>query len=105
MNRAFHTHGDEMDMHECFSCILLSSRYPTQFCLSFPFFARYKKKQTCIFIRHSLFTGHFFSLFLVGFFPSMSQYFCSNDIAQTHHIFSLLAQGVKKPLSPSSLTT
>ncbi len=63
MNREFHIHGDEMDMHECISCTFFSSRCPIQFCLSFPFFARYKKKQTRIFIRHNPFTGYFFSLF------------------------------------------
>jgi len=104
MNRAFHTHGDEMDIHECLSRTFFSSRYPMQFCLSFPLFARYKNKQTRIFIRHSLFTGYFFSLSFRGFFPSMSQYYYLNDIVRIHHIFSLLVQSVKRPLSPPLFT-
>jgi hypothetical protein len=100
MNREFHTHGDEMDMHECLSRTVFSSRCLIQFCLSFPFFTRYKKKQAHIFIRHSLFTGYFFSFVFGGLFPGVSQYFCSNDIVRIHHIFSLLVQGVNKPLRP-----
>jgi hypothetical protein len=40
------------------------------------------RKKRRIFIQHSPFTGYFFSLFLLGFFPSMSQYFCSSDIVR-----------------------
>jgi len=69
MNRAFHIHGDEMDMHECLSRTFFSSSCRIEFYLSFPLFARYKKKQTRIFIRHNPFTGYFFSLFFGGFFP------------------------------------
>jgi hypothetical protein len=78
-------HGWMSFVHICFSwnCTI-------QFCLSFPFFAWYKKKETPIFIRHNPFTGYFFPLPFLGFFPSMSQYFCSIDIVRIHHVFSLL---------------
>ena len=66
-----------------------SWRCTIQFCLSFPFFARYKKKQTRTVIGQSFYWVFFF-FFFVGFFPSMSQYFCSSDIVRIHHIFSLL---------------
>ncbi len=53
-----------------FAHMFFSSRCIIQFCLSFPFFAQYKKKQTRIFIRHSPFTGYFFLFFLLDFFQA-----------------------------------
>jgi len=103
MNRAFHTHGDEMDMHECVSRTFFSSSCSIQFCLSFPFFAIRKNKH--VYLYDIVLLLSIFFLFFCGFFPSMSQYFCSNDIVRINHIFALLVQGVKKPLRPPPFTT
>jgi hypothetical protein len=80
MKRAFHTHADEMDMHEC---------------LSRPFFNHAAALYTFVFPFHSLLAARknsyvYTSLFTKYFFLSMSQYSCSNDIVRIHHIFSLL---------------
>ena len=33
---------------------------------------------------------YFFLLFILWFFPSRSQYFCSNDVTRINHVFSML---------------
>ncbi len=67
-----------------------SWRCTIQFCLSFPLFAWYKKKQTRIFIRHSPFTGYLFLFLFLGFFSAWVNIFCSSDIVRIHHVFSLV---------------
>ena len=90
MNRAFHTQSDEMDMHECLSHTFFYNAVLYNFVFPFRSLLDKRKNKRVYLCDIVLLLGSFFLFFFGGFFPSMSQCFCSNDIVRIHHIFPLL---------------